>query len=200
MRRYFLLNWCRKTLPICSFKKGNKTKRLRKKVKLLARQESNPRTFDEGEQRIIHCARQPLLRTFVQYLTFLRPRDKLFKMAQKMQTYDEMSTTGISTEYHGNPKIMCCVLLTLNAIMIFGVRGPQYFISHTKSQRLLVMRHRLSREKVNLHNTPVTSAWDACGVSGHVGLKLLFWVHDFCPLNFLYAVIQNVHTSRREMP
>ena len=82
----------------------------------------------------------------------------------------------------------------------FSVRGPQYFISHTKSQRLLVTRHRLSREKVNLHNTPVTSAWDACGVSGHVGLKLLFWVHDFCPLNFLYAVIQNVHTSRREMP
>ena len=110
------------TLPICSFKKGNKTKRLRKKVKILARQESNPRTFDEGEQRIIHCARQPFLRTFdkliVQYLTFLRPRDKLFKMAQKMQTYDEMSTTGISTEHHGNPRIMCCVLLTSNAIMI----------------------------------------------------------------------------------
>ena len=75
------------------------------------------------------------------------------------------------------------------------------FYSHTKSQRLLVKRHRLSREKVNLHNTPVTSAWDACSVSRHVGSKLLFWVHDFCPLNFLYAaVIQNVHTSRREMP
>ena len=30
------------------------------------------------------------------------------------------------------------------------------FISHTKSQRLLVTRHRLSCEKVNLHNTLVT--------------------------------------------
>ena len=35
-------------------------------------------------------------------------------------------------------------------IMIFSVRRSQYFISHTKSQRLLVMRHRLSCEKVNL--------------------------------------------------
>ena len=34
--------------------------------------------------------------------------------------------------------------------MIFSVRRPQYFlISHTKSQRLLVTRHRLSREKGN---------------------------------------------------
>ena len=37
--------------------------------------------------------------------------------------------------------------------MIFIVRRPQYFISHTKSQRLLVTRLRLSCEKVNLHNT-----------------------------------------------
>ena len=40
--------------------------------------------------------------------------------------------------------------------MIFSVRRPQYFISHTTSQRLLVTRHRLSCEKVNLHNTLVT--------------------------------------------
>ena len=34
---------------------------------------------------------------------------------------------------------------------MFSVRRPQYFIiSHTKSQRLLVTRHRLSREKGNL--------------------------------------------------
>ena len=37
--------------------------------------------------------------------------------------------------------------------MIFIVRRPQYFISHTKSQRLLVTRLRLSCGKVNLHNT-----------------------------------------------
>ena len=37
--------------------------------------------------------------------------------------------------------------------MIFIVRRPQYFISHTKSQRLLVTGLRLSCEKVNLHNT-----------------------------------------------
>ena len=49
--------------------------------------------------------------------------------------------------------------------MIFSVRRPQYFISHTKSQRLLVTRHRLSCEKVNLHNTLVTWAWDACDIS-----------------------------------
>ena len=36
--------------------------------------------------------------------------------------------------------------------MIFSVRRPQYFISHTKSHRFLVTRHRLSFEKVNLHN------------------------------------------------
>ena len=51
-------------------------------------------------------------------------RAKLFKMAPKMQTYNETSllkrsllcTTGLPTEYHRNPKIMCCVLLTSNAI------------------------------------------------------------------------------------
>ena len=50
-------------------------------------------------------------------------------------------------------------------IMIFSVRRPQYFISHTKSQRLLVTRDRLSCEKVNLHNRLVLWAWDACDIS-----------------------------------
>ena len=47
-------------------------------------------------------------------------------------------------------------------IMIFRVRRSQYFIPHTNSQWLLVTWHRLSFEKVNLHNTPVTWARDAC--------------------------------------
>ena len=42
--------------------------------------------------------------------------------------------------------------------MIFSIRRPQYYISHTKSQRLLVAQHRLSCEKVNLHNTLITLA------------------------------------------
>ena len=46
--------------------------------------------------------------------------------------------------------------------MIFSVGWPQYFISHTKSQRLLGTRHQLSCEKVNLHNTLVMWAWDPC--------------------------------------
>ena len=45
-------------------------------------------------------------------------------MALKMQTYNETSllkrsllcTTGLPTEYHRNPKIIGCVLLTSNAI------------------------------------------------------------------------------------
>ena len=40
--------------------------------------------------------------------------------------------------------------------MVLSVRRPQYFISHTKSHRSFVMRHRLSCEKVNLHNTLIT--------------------------------------------
>ena len=39
--------------------------------------------------------------------------------------------------------------------MIFSIRRPQYFISHTKSQRLLLTQHQLSCEKVNLPNTLV---------------------------------------------
>ena len=42
--------------------------------------------------------------------------------------------------------------------MIFSIHRPQYYISHTKSQRLLVARHRLSCEKVNSHNTLITLA------------------------------------------
>ena len=37
--------------------------------------------------------------------------------------------------------------------MILSVRRPQFFISHTRSQRLLVTQHRLSCENANLHNT-----------------------------------------------
>ena len=37
--------------------------------------------------------------------------------------------------------------------MIFSVRRPQYFISHTKSPRSLVTRHRLSCEKIYKTNT-----------------------------------------------
>ena len=40
--------------------------------------------------------------------------------------------------------------------MTLSVRRPQYFISHTKSQRSIVTQHRLSCEKVNLHNILVT--------------------------------------------
>ena len=47
--------------------------------------------------------------------------------------------------------------------MIFSVHRPLYFISHTKSQRLLVTRQRLSCEKVNLRNKLVTRAWDSTG-------------------------------------
>ena len=36
--------------------------------------------------------------------------------------------------------------------MIFSVRRSQYCIFRSKSQRLFVTRHRLSCEKVNLHN------------------------------------------------
>ena len=67
--------------------------------------------------------------------------------------------------------------------MIFSVCRPQYFISHTKSQRLLVTRHRLFCEKVNLHNTLVTWSWDACAlISG--------WLHLFmqmCEIFFLFS-------------
>ena len=45
--------------------------------------------------------------------------------------------------------------------MIFSVCKPQYFISHTKSERSLVTQHRQSCEKVNLHYKLETWAWVA---------------------------------------
>ena len=45
--------------------------------------------------------------------------------------------------------------------MIFIVRRPQYFISHTTSQRSLVRRHRLARVNGNSSSefgTPLTTA------------------------------------------
>ena len=68
--------------------------------------------------------------------------------------------------------------------MTFSVRRPQCFISHTKSQRLLVTRHRLSCEKVNLHNTLVTWAWDACSLSSRV----LILTGHFCHFGFLWRL------------
>ena len=46
--------------------------------------------------------------------------------------------------------------------MVFSVHRPQYFISHTESQRSLLMQQWLSCEKVNLDNTLVMWDWDAC--------------------------------------
>ena len=42
--------------------------------------------------------------------------------------------------------------------MIFSIHRPHYYISHTKSQQLLVARHWLYCEKVNLHYTLITWA------------------------------------------
>ena len=57
--------------------------------------------------------------------------------------------------------------------MIFSVRRPQYFISaHTKSQRLLETRHRLSCEKVNLHTRNVNL--------GRLCFHGNFWVNITC--------------------
>ena len=47
-----------------------------------------------------------------------------------------------------------------------------YVTSDTKSQRLLVTRHRLSCEKVNLHNTLITWAWDAYA---HTNTLVVSW-------------------------
>ena len=64
---------------------------------------------------------------------------------------------------------------------MFSVCRPQYFIPHTKPQRLLVTRHRLSCEKVNLHNTLVTWALGRlcsqlinfkCVIRGHSQIKV----------------------------
>ena len=84
-------------LPTCFYKRRNKTKQNEneKKEKSVTRQESNPRpSASKGNALSIaprdHCYYH--MSNYL-YLTFLCPRDKLFKMAQKMQTYDEMSTT-----------------------------------------------------------------------------------------------------------
>ena len=58
-------------------------------------------------------------------------------------------------------------------MMIFSVRRPQYFSAHTKSQRLFVTLHRLSCEKVNLHNTLVMWAWNTCGLTYLKDTKLI---------------------------
>ena len=57
--------------------------------------------------------------------------------------------------------------------MIFSVRRSQYCIFHSKSQWLFVTRHRLSCEKVNLHNKLVPWAWDTCDFHFHK-LQYLF--------------------------
>ena len=84
-------------------------------------------------------------RVFAIYMTSTK-RDKLFKMAQKMQTYDEnenhkrspISNTGIPNEYHRNTKIMGCVLLTSNAMTFYldfnvAVCGKDFYLQFESS-------------------------------------------------------------------
>ena len=73
--------------------KQNKTKKLRKKLKSLTQLESNPRSSTcKGNALSIAQCNQSVMSNQL-YSTFLCPRDTLFKMVQKMQSYDEMSTT-----------------------------------------------------------------------------------------------------------
>ena len=78
------------------FKKETKqNKTTTEKRKNLTQRELNPKPLTcEGNALSIaprnHCKNHMSNQL---YLTFLSPRDKLFKMAQKIQTYDEMSTT-----------------------------------------------------------------------------------------------------------
>ena len=90
---YFLINWCCKTLPICFFK--TETKRLRKKEKSITRQESNAKPLTCNGNTLSIAPRNHCWERSSNYCIkhFCAWRDKLFKMAQKMQTYDEMSTT-----------------------------------------------------------------------------------------------------------
>ena len=78
-------------------------------------------------------------------------------------------------------------------IMIFSVRRPQCFNSRTKSQRLVVTRHRLSCEKVNLHYTLVTWALDACGFSFLFLLIRIICFHSG-PLPVIFAATTFFHS------
>ena len=59
--------------------------------------------------------------------------------------------------------------------MIFSVRRPQYFIPHTKSQRSLVTRHRLSCKKIYITHTR------------NVSLGCLWYHKLFCVFGDFYA-------------
>ena len=72
--------------------------------------------------------------------------------------------------------------------MIFSIRRPQYYISHTKSQRLLVARHRLSCEKVNLHNTLIT--WAVI----FQGKTTLYWKQQWIYRKFMKQFFICVHS------
>ena len=103
-------NWCCKTLPICVFlkKKQNKTKRLRKKKKSHPAG-VEPKTFNAQGQRIIHCATQPLLVVQINCAHEINCSRWCRKCTPRMKWVLQK----VTLEYHS---IMCCVLLTWNAI------------------------------------------------------------------------------------
>ena len=63
--------------------------------------------------------------------------------------------------------------------MVFNVRRPQYFISHSKSQRLHVTRHRLSftlhTRKVSLGDLCLDKLefFDFVKFTGNIGLPVI---------------------------
>ena len=77
--------------------------------------------------------------------------------------------------------------------MIFSVRRPEYFISHTKSHRLLVTPLRLSCEKVNLHNTEI--------IITHI-IRPLVLYPDFTPSLLTSQIFQipRTHTKFQPLP
>ena len=75
--------------------------------------------------------------------------------------------------------------------MIFSVRRPQYLIFHTKSQRLLVTRLRLSCEKVNLYNTEI--------IITHI-IRPLVLYQDFTPSLLTSPIFQIPRTDTKFQP
>ena len=66
-----------------------------------------------------------------------------------------------------------------------------YIVQFSCVERLLVTRQRLSYEEVNLHNTLVTWAWDACVSLTNVGL---YSKVDETPI----VVIKNICTNNKK--
>ena len=130
MWRYFLINWCCKTRPICFFlKKKKETKQNKTTTKKRKQFSPRSRTQDLRRGRGTHYPlRHATIAKAVSQINciwhFCAHKINYSRWRRKCRRMTKWVPQKVTLEHQRSPKIRCCVLLKSNAINRWSYWAP----------------------------------------------------------------------------